>query len=393
MTKELKESILATPLGKIEIAASTFTDPIKTAYQAYLDIARILSKDSFLPLSLGSVASLPGAILHHLGKSPSNTSFFNYTNINKDIKEKININIAPPKYQESYFFSLPNEVVAASEISAKNAWLQSLYVAEFTEAKGLTILKNTPAAFWGLAFGLATWSPFYGAIYSIVQAVSSLTIMGNDPTDAILNLKIFLPKSKQKNCWDNLFALFMGAFWVQYQLGIAPSNIQIELTELPNLTLLAEAISKNPSQTNTKQHFCEEKSHVVLVPVLCNINEMPRFDELRQIYLKIRELSLEGYILSAKVMGEAGLAHTISQMCALGQKGLEMGIPPDLEILFTPDIGSMILELSSRLFIEELEDLFENIPFEYLAKTVCEPTISFEEFKISTDEILAALKI
>lgn len=246
---------------------------------------------------------------------------------------------------------------------------------------------------YGFNPNISTWSPFHGAVYAIVEAVAKVVALGGDFRTVRLTLQEYFEKLGQDRVkWGKPFSALLGAFYAQQQLGIpaiggkdSMSGSFNELTVPP--TLVAFAVTTVDVRQVISQEFKQAGSQVAIIRLRRDEEELPDFTALTAAYDKVSQLAQTGKILSAYTVKTGGIAEAVSKMAFGNRIGIEFVKQVVAQDLFSPDYGSLVLELPAGL---DLAKAFGSIEYQVLGKTTSNPVISLNEVEIMLEEALAA---
>jgi len=219
---------------------------------------------------------------------------------------------------------------------------------------------------------ISTWSPFHGAIYSIVEAIARIAAMGADYRKIRLTLQEFFEKpGKEAIRWGKPFSALLGAYYAQMKLGIpaiggkdSMSGTFKDLNVPPTLVAFAVAVSNAGQVISTE--FKKAGSPIVLLELDSDKNDLPDFEQLDKNFVRVHELAAAGEILAAHSIRQGGLAEAISTMCFGNMLGAELtGIEDDSE-WFRTKYGSLVLEINTGARVEKL---FEGLKYRLLGYT------------------------
>ena len=331
------------------------------------------------------------------------------------VKQETDVVVVPPAPEQDYFKSTP-AAVKTLLTDVKSAWLANLADLNVCSQKGLverfdstigagTVLmpfggkyQATPAE--GMAakipvlsgetttatmmtYGynpmLAKWSPFHGALYAVVEAVAKITAMGGNFQTCRLTLQEYFEKlGTDPEKWGKPFSALLGAFWAQKILGVpaiggkdSMSGTFMDRNVPP--TLVAFAVNVTPADRIISPEFKAGGNHVVWIPIHRNEDETPDMDLLQRQYAKVTELIQAGRILSASVVKTGGIAAAVTKMAFGNRIGMTFSEKMNLENLFVPNLGSLILEVAAKT---DLAMAFSGLPYQILGKTCIEPQIN-----------------
>ncbi|MBC9783833.1 phosphoribosylformylglycinamidine synthase [Heliobacterium chlorum] len=341
------------------------------------------------------------------------------------VKQYTNVHVNAPEGEANYFCSLP-EAVQRELPDLRKAWLANLEDLNVCSQKGLverfdstigsgTVLmpfggkhQATPALgmvskipslhgetttatvmSYGYNPQLAKWSPFHGALYAVVEAVSKVVALGGDYRRVRLTLQEYFEKlGKDATRWGKPFSALLGAFLAQKQLGIpaiggkdSMSGTFLDLNVPPTLVAFAVGILK--ANQTVSQEFKQPGNPVVLIPAARDEQEIPNFDALMRNYDKIYELIGTGKVRASHTVGFGGIAAAISKMAFGNRIGVAFKDTIEASELFRADYGSIILEMDAGI---DLSDAFGTVPFVQLGRTWEREAIEYKGCAIGLEE-------
>lgn len=343
------------------------------------------------------------------------------------VRQTTKVNIASPVKEQSWFNSL-SPVLKDIEADLKTAWLNNLQRLNICSQKGLverfdsTIGAGTVLMPFGgkhqlspsegmaaklpvlsgdtttgtlMSFGynpeIAKWSPFHGALYAVVEAAAKITAMGGNHKRIRLTLQEYFEKlGKDANKWGKPFSALLGAYYAQIKLGIpaiggkdSMSGTFKDLTVPP--TLVAFAVNAVDVSKVISTEFKKAGSHVVLITLDRDENDIPDFDQLERNYSRIHEIAMEERILSAHSVRLGGIAEAVSKMCFGNGIGFEFDGRIAPKELFSPMYGSIILETGEG---EDCEKLLEGLKYSVIGHTIENGIIRVNDTVIELDTAL-----
>ncbi len=343
------------------------------------------------------------------------------------VKQNIVINSACPDETMSYFNI--NGVSDSSDI--KELWIESLKNLNVCNKKGLvemfdsSIGGNTVLMPFGgkyqltpqegmaakipvlngetttgtlMSYGynpeIGKWSPFHGAVYSIIESVAKIVAMGGDYKKIRMTFQEYFEKlGKDEYKWGKPFCALLGAYYAQEKLSLAAiggkdsmSGTFMDLTVPP--TLVAFSLATIKVQNVTSAEFKKAGSKVVLVKLNRDENDLPDFEQLDKNYTAINQLIENNKVLAAHSIRLGGVAEAISKMC-IGNK-IGFGFSDNIEkaSLFKPDYGSIILEIKNK---DEEDKLLDGLDFEVLGFTNADDSITIGDVSIDLNEVIMNL--
>ncbi len=238
---------------------------------------------------------------------------------------------------------------------------------------------------------LSSWSPFHGGVYAMIEAIAKITAMGGDYKKIRLSLQEYferLDKSPEK--WGKPFTALLGAYYIQTKLGLPAIGGKDSMSGTFNdinvpPTLVAFAVSMAEADKIISSEFKETDSEIVFIPLKQDEYMLPDLEELDKNYNIIYKLIQDKKILAASTVKQGGLSEAISKMSFGNKIGFRFKEEINNIDLFSPQYGSIIIEIPSN---EEAEKLFKGIDYIILGKTHNEEVISLNKTKISLQEAI-----
>lgn len=235
---------------------------------------------------------------------------------------------------------------------------------------------------------LSAWSPFHGALYAVIEAVAKIVATGGDYKKVRLTLQEYFEKlGEEPTKWGKPFSALLGALYAQQKLGIpaiggkdSMSGTFKDLNVPP--TLVAFAVGVVNVDKVISPEFKKAGSKVVLIPLEKDSEQMPNFAALEKAYSRIHQLINEGKILAAHTVRNGGLAEAITKMAFGNRIGVEL-VNIQEQNLFTPDYGSIILEVNEE---HNLDESFNEVGHRLLGYTSTDEMIKVNGALIDLDE-------
>ena len=220
---------------------------------------------------------------------------------------------------------------------------------------------------------IASWSPFHGAVYAIVESVAKYVALGGDYKKAYLTLQEYFEKLRNEpERWGKPLAALLGAYYVQKQLQIAAiggkdsmSGSYNELDVPP--TLVSFCIGDVDTTKVVSNEFKKANSKVYVLKTKMGKENIIDFDDLKENFELVHKLINDGKVLSSSTIKNGGIADVITKSCIGNKIGFKFSNTDDL---FTPLYGSFVLEVA--------EDI-DNAKLELLGTTTSEKAIVVNE--------------
>lgn len=253
--------------------------------------------------------------------------------------------------------------------------------------------NTTTIMTWGYNPKLAKWSPFHGAVYAVVEAVAKVAALGGDHRNIRLTLQEYFEKlGKDPEKWGKPTAALLGALYAQRKLSIpaiggkdSMSGTFKDINVPP--TLVAFAVDVAEADRIVSQEFKKAGSPVVLLRAYRDSEELPDFDRLNMIYGKAHELIIKGEVLASGTVRTGGIAAAISKMCFGNRLGFCFEEPVETVGIFTPEYGSILLELQSS---SDIDNLLRDTEYELIGHTQVKQSICIGETEIALEDAYKA---
>lgn len=340
------------------------------------------------------------------------------------ITQRSKVNITNPDKENNYF---DNYRKINDEINIKDTWINTLKDLNVADQKGLkesfdsTIGGSTVILPYGGEYGLteaegmvakipvqkgdtntctimtygynpkiAKWSPFHGAMYSVLHSISKGVSQGGDLDRIRLTLQEYFEKlGDDPQKWGKPFGALLGALKVQKELSIPAIGGKDSMSgtfkdiDVPP-TLVSFAVVPSDVKNIISQEIKKIGSKLVLLEVQKDERNIPNFDELRKTYDTLSKLIKQQKILSSHTIGHGGVAEAITKM-AIGNK-IGVKFLEKVE-LFKPDYGSILIEIDN----DDIQYL-DGIDNKVIAETMKKPFIEYGDIKIDLEEAITSLQ-
>ncbi|OGF66394.1 MAG: phosphoribosylformylglycinamidine synthase [Candidatus Fischerbacteria bacterium RBG_13_37_8] len=349
------------------------------------------------------------------------------------MRQDAEIKVASPSAAHNFFASLSKYLRTALDAGdIKAAWLENLKDLNTVSQRGLgeqfdssvgggTVLMpfggkyqltpieamaakipvlesdTTTATLMSYGFNphISTWSPFHGAVFAVVEAVTRNVAAGGDYSTIRTTLQEYFEKlGTDKSRWGKPFSALLGAYHALTELEIASIGGKDSMSgSFSNLdvppTLIAIAVTTADAHHVTSPEFKKSGSTVVYVPLTRDEYELPHFDMLRRNLACITRLIQQGRVISAQTVRNGGIAAALSRMTFGNKIGIQLTGSFSATQLFMPEYGSFLLEVD-EISKETLSELFKGVDHCILGHTIGQKVIQFQNIVIPVDEALTA---
>ena len=193
-------------------------------------------------------------------------------------------------------------------------------------------------------------SPYLGAYLAVVESAARLVASGMGHERIYLSFQEYFERLRtEPERWGKPFAALLGALDAQLGLGLAAiggkdsmSGSFEGLNVPPTLVSFATAIGKTRDVQSAE--FKKANSSVVMLRPQYK-DGLPEIGSLLSIYKTVEQMIDEGKVLAAATPGYGGIAEALFKMCVGNHVGLQLSNSLDLNELFQPAYGTVILEL------------------------------------------------
>lgn len=217
---------------------------------------------------------------------------------------------------------------------------------------------------------LSRLSPFYGAVYAVVESLARIASGGGDISTCRLTFQEYFERLRtQSERWGKPVSALLGAFIAQQRLNVASiggkdsMSGSFEDMDVPP-TLVSFAICTEKVQHVLSSEF-KGADHTIAVLMLPRDDTgMPDFDQFRKNCAALYTAIGNREILSAHTVGLGGIATAVAKMTMGNFVGAELTETKDM---LSPEIGSIVVELADDA---PAEQVFTGLPFWVVGRTI-----------------------
>lgn len=216
-----------------------------------------------------------------------------------------------------------------------------------------------------MAFGynpvIASWSPYHGAAYSVVEACAKVVAAGGEWSGMRFSYQEYFERmTKDPHSWGKPLSALLGALKMQDEFHLpsiggkdSMSGTFKDINVPP--TLVAFGITTIDANEVISPEFKEAGDRVYLIRHDCLGNRMPDVEQLKSNWDYIRSRILAGDIVAAYAVTAGGVAEAVAKM-SFGN-GLGADIRIDEDRLFSLAYGSVLVESRKELGFSQAEFL------------------------------------
>jgi phosphoribosylformylglycinamidine synthase len=200
---------------------------------------------------------------------------------------------------------------------------------------------------------LSSWSPFHGAVYAVISSVAKIVAAGGDHRKIRFTFQEFFRRlGNDPKRWGEPLVALLGAYDAQVKLGLpsiggkdSMSGSFNDIDVPPTLVSFAVDIAKSSEVITTELKHAGN----ILIQFISKKDDfdLPDYEQLTDIYIKINQLMRKGKIKSAFAIGFGGLVEAISKMAFGNKLGVTLNKAWKERELFRPEYGSILVEMSS----------------------------------------------
>ena len=207
-----------------------------------------------------------------------------------------------------------------------------------------------------MAFGynpfIASWSPYHGAAYAVVEACAKVVAAGASYEKMRFSYQEYFERMTDRRSWGKPLSALLGALKMQVEFGL-PSiggkdsmSGTFENINVPPM-LMAFGITTVDAGQVISPELKYEGNKLYLIRHTPLANHMPNVEQLKANWNYIHEQIQAENIVSGYALGFGGLAEAICKM-SFGN-GLDAKIKYDEKELFNYSYGSILVEAEDEL--------------------------------------------
>ncbi len=218
--------------------------------------------------------------------------------------------------------------------------------------------KTATVMAYGYDPKLAEKSPFYSALYAVIQSVAKVVASGCDVDEIYLTFQEYFERLGEDALrWGKPLSALLGAYLAQKELNMAAIGGKDSMSgSFNNLDVVPTLVSFAIAPANTDDiispEFKNTDSKAVYLPVKRDENGMPDFKAFLETSRKLYRLIVEKKVTAAYAVPMGGIAEAVLKM-AFGNK---IGFAFEkTEGLFEANYGGYILETAKDFEMEGAE--------------------------------------
>ena len=210
---------------------------------------------------------------------------------------------------------------------------------------------------------LSSWSPYHGAIYSVIHSVAKIVAAGGEYHKIHFTFQEYFKKMGQDaSNWGQPFSALLGAYRAQMELGLASIGGKDSMSGTFNdinvpPTLVSFAVDVANSKDIISNEFKKNDSDIIWVKIPKDEDGVIDFKVTTKIYDHITKAIGKQEVISAYAPDAYGIAVAISKMAFGNKIGVSIESGLDKEDLFKPAVGTLLVEVPANKRDEFLDDI------------------------------------
>ena len=258
----------------------------------------------------------------------------------------------------------------------------------------LPVLKGKTDTVTMMSYGydpyVTSWSPYHGAVYAVLESVAKIVATGGDYKKIRFTFQEYFERmTEDPKSWGKPFSALLGAYSAQMGLGLpsiggkdSMSGTFHDIHVPPTLVSFAVNVAKH--QEIISPELKQAGNLIVKFFIETDKYNLPDYEQVMNLYEKIKELIDKKVILSGYALDASGVAAGISKMAFGNGLGVSIKDTVKEESLFTSQLGNILGEVSS----DNLGAI--ELPYEIIGKIQEERVFTFKDTLISMEEALLA---
>lgn len=258
----------------------------------------------------------------------------------------------------------------------------------------LPVLKGNTDTVTMMSYGfdpfLSSWSPYHGAVYSVVSSVAKIVAAGGDYRKIRFTFQEYFRRmTEDPTRWSQPFAALLGAYNAQIGFGLPSIGGKDSMSGTFNdidvpPTLVSFAVDIASSRHIITPELKRPGSKLVLFQAEQDAFELPVYSRMMDGYRKLHEDIKAGRIISAYAVEAHGMAEAVSKMAFGNKLGVKVEHCVDPRDFFGPGWGSILCEVPDGQ-VGRLA-----IPYTVIGQVTDQGIFEYGNVRITVEEALEA---
>jgi phosphoribosylformylglycinamidine synthase len=263
----------------------------------------------------------------------------------------------------------------------------------------LPVLKGKTDTVTMMAYGydpyLASWSPYHGAVYAVVDSIAKIVANGGDYSKIRMTYQEYFKRmTEDPYGWGEPFSALLGAYDAQLGFGLPSIGGKDSMSGSFNEihvppTLVSFAVDVASDKTIISPEFKKAGDKLVVYKIARNEYDLPVYEQVMKTYSAVFESIKAGAVVSAYALGANGMAEAVSKMAFGNNLGAEIDTTVSPAELFAVGYGDLILEVPA----DKLDALVtDGLDVSVVGCVSAEPVLAYGDVRIRLEDALETWK-
>ena len=210
---------------------------------------------------------------------------------------------------------------------------------------------------------LASWSPYHGAIYAVLESLSRIVTAGGDYKKIRFTFQEYFRRmNEDPKRWSQPFAALLGAYNAQIGFGLPSIGGKDSMSGTFNdidvpPTLVSFAVDVAKEQDIITPELKTAGNELLYFTIDKDEYDVPVYAQVMKLYDVIHTLIQKGAIVSAYALDGKGLAAALAKMAFGNKLGVTVDADVTTDTLFAPGFGNIVAEVPAGKTAEIYEAL------------------------------------
>ena len=202
---------------------------------------------------------------------------------------------------------------------------------------------------------LASWSPYHGAIYAVLESLSRIVTAGGDYKKIRFTFQEYFRRmNEDPKRWSQPFAALLGAYNAQIGFGLPSIGGKDSMSGTFNdidvpPTLVSFAVDVAKEQDIITPELKTAGNELLYFTIDKDEYDVPVYAQVMKLYDVIHTLIQKGAIVSAYALDGKGLAAALAKMAFGNKLGVTVDADVTTDTLFAPGFGNIVAEVPHAL--------------------------------------------
>ena len=210
---------------------------------------------------------------------------------------------------------------------------------------------------------LASWSPYHGAIYAVLESLSRIVTAGGDYKKIRFTFQEYFRRmNEDPKRWSQPFVALLGAYNAQIGFGLPSIGGKDSMSGTFNdidvpPTLVSFAVDVAKEQDIITPELKAAGNELLYFTIDKDEYDVPVYAQVMKLYDVIHTLIQKGAIVSAYALDGKGLAAALAKMAFGNKFGVTVDADVTTDTLFAPGFGNIVAEVPAGKTAEIYEAL------------------------------------